>query len=86
MWGPAPRHSAPCSRAPRRRGMPHLPRELVAALGALELPHALVPADVDAQLLHRCEGKREPVGSGPAPRRGGRVWSPPTARRPGRYL
>lgn len=33
-----------------------LPRELVAALGALELPHSLVPADVDTQLLHRFEG------------------------------
>lgn len=47
-------------------GMPHLPRELVAALGALELPHALVPADVDAQLFHGCGGKRRPVGCGPA--------------------
>lgn len=47
-------------------GMPHLPRELVATLGALELPHALVPADVDAQLFHGCGGKRGPVGCGPA--------------------
>lgn len=37
---------------PQSRGRPHLPRELVAALSALELPHALVPADVDAQLFN----------------------------------
>lgn len=48
---------------PGSRGRPHLPCELVATLGALELPHSLVPADMDTQLFHRWEGKQEPVGS-----------------------
>lgn len=54
------------SRAARRPwgwGWPHLPCEFVATLNALELPHSLVPANVDTQLFYRWEGKQEPVGS-----------------------
>lgn len=37
-------------------GGPYLPRELVSTLGALKLPHAPVPADMDAELLNGCKG------------------------------
>lgn len=59
------RHTA-CHRCPQNQAVSHLPRELVAALGALELPHSLVPADVDTQLLHRWEEKEAAAQGGPA--------------------
>lgn len=51
------------ARGPWSRGRPHLPCEFVATLDAFELPHSLVPANVDTQLFYRWERKREPVGS-----------------------
>lgn len=52
------------------RPQAYLPGELVAALGAFELPDALVPSDVHAQLLHGCGREGTPV------LRGGRKWAP----------